>query len=57
MTKMVSYDPIWDVLLTPEKERVLQLLIERIDYDGTTGTMAISWRLSGFGDLAAEVAP
>ena len=26
--------PIWEVLLTPEKERILKLLIERIDYDG-----------------------
>jgi len=26
--------PIWDVLLTPEKERILKHLIERIDFDG-----------------------
>ena len=25
-----AFDPIWDVLLTPEKERVLQLLVEQI---------------------------
>jgi hypothetical protein len=43
--------------MTPEKERVFQLLIERVDYHGGTGEMAITWRLSGFGELAAEVAP
>ena len=52
-----DFDPIWSVLMTPEKERVLQLLIERVDYHGGTGEMAITWRLSGFGKLAAEVAP
>jgi site-specific DNA recombinase len=26
--------PIWNLLLAPEKERILKLLIERIDYDG-----------------------
>ena len=52
-----DFDPIWDALMTPEKERVLRLLIERVDYHGGTGEMAISWRLSGFGELAAEVAP
>jgi site-specific DNA recombinase len=31
-----AFDPIWDVLLTPEKERVLNLLIERVSYDGST---------------------
>ncbi|MCP4006749.1 MAG: recombinase family protein, partial [bacterium] len=52
-----AFDPIWNVLLTPERERVLQLLIDRIDYDGGTGDLQITWRLSGFGDFAAEVSP
>ena len=52
-----EFDPIWEVLLVPERERVLRLLVGRIDYDGRTSQMAITWRLSGFGELAAEVAP
>ncbi len=52
-----AFDPIWDVLLTSEKERVVNLLIERIDYDGGTREFGIKWRLAGFGQLAAEVAP
>jgi site-specific DNA recombinase len=52
-----EFTPIWDVLLTPEKERVLQLLIDRISYNGATQEMTIAWRLGGFGELAKEVAP
>ena len=52
-----EFDPIWEVLLTPERERVLKLLIEKIEYNGASGEMTIQWRLTGFGELAAEVAP
>ena len=48
-------DPIWEALLIPERERVLRLLVDRIDYDGGAGEMAIQWRLSGFGQLAGEI--
>jgi hypothetical protein len=43
------------VLLTPEKERVLRLLIEKVDYDGGTGKLDVAWRLAGFGQLAEEI--
>ena len=52
-----EFDPIWEALLIPERERVMRLLIERIDYDGRAAEMVIQWRLSGFGELAAEVGP
>ena len=52
-----EFSPIWDALLIPERERVLRLLVETIDYDGGTGTMTIQWRLAGFGQLVAEVRP
>ena len=50
------FDPIWDVLLTPEKERILRLLIETIDYDGATGMLSFAFRLPGIASLAAEAA-
>ena len=50
-----DFDPIWDVLLTPERERVMHLLIERIKYNGRTQRMTIAWRLNGFGQLAKEM--
>ena len=51
-----QFDPIWEVLLTPEKERILGLLIDRIDYHGEHGTLSIAFRLPGIATLAAETA-
>jgi hypothetical protein len=42
------------VLLTPERERILRLLIERIDYDGATGMLSFAFRLPGVASLIAE---
>lgn len=53
---LVDFDEIWSVLLVPERERVLRLVVDRIGLDATTGTMSIDWRLAGFAELAAEVA-
>jgi site-specific DNA recombinase len=50
------FDPIWSVLLTQEKERILRLLIERIDYDGATGLLSFAFRLPGIASLTAETA-
>jgi site-specific DNA recombinase len=50
---LVEFTPLWDVLLVAERERVLKLLIDRIDYGG--GELTIQWRLAGFGQLASEV--
>ena len=52
-----EFDPIWEALLIPERERIMRLLVETIGYDGGAGEMSIHWRLAGFGQLAAEVAP
>jgi site-specific DNA recombinase len=52
-----AFDPIWDVLLTPERERVLRLLVDHVDYDGGTQQLTITWSLAGFGELVAEVGP
>jgi site-specific DNA recombinase len=48
------FDPIWEVLLTPEKERILGLVFQRIDYDGRTETLSFVFRLPGITSLAAE---
>ncbi|HYS05520.1 MAG TPA: hypothetical protein VEW47_10045 [Candidatus Dormibacteraeota bacterium] len=42
------------MLLTPEKERILRLLIERIDYDGASGMLSFTFRLPGIASLTAE---
>ncbi len=50
-----AFDPVWDALLTPEKERVLRLLISAVRYDGSTKRLEIDFRLSGIAELAKEV--
>ena len=52
---LVEFNDLWSVLLTPERERVLRLLIERIDFDGSANQLDIVWRLTGFGQLAEEI--
>lgn len=42
-----EFDPVWDALSTKEKGRVLELLIERIEYDGSDGTIAVTFHDTG----------
>jgi len=42
-----AFDPVWAQLTTSERAQLLQSLIERIDYDGGTGKLAISFRSEG----------
>jgi site-specific DNA recombinase len=48
-----AFDPIWEVLVSAERERVLHLLIQQVRYDGSR--MEIDWRLAGLGEFAREV--
>jgi site-specific DNA recombinase len=51
-----SFDPVWNALSPREQVRVIHLLIERVDYDGGAGTLAITFHPSGLKALAAEQA-
>ena len=46
------FDPIWDALLPRERVRILQTLLERVDY--RNNMLGISFRLCGIRGLAAE---
>ena len=50
-----KFDPIWDALSPNERAKVIQLLIERIDYDGQEGTLEITFRASGLRALKEKV--
>ncbi len=52
-----QFDPAWDNLVSSEQERLLHLLVERIAYDATAGTMAIAFRPSGIKSLGTETTP
>lgn len=48
------FDPIWESLTPREQARVVQLLVERVDYDGKSGTVAVTFRPTGIKALAQE---
>ena len=49
------FDPVWDTLSPREQRRVLQLLIERVDYDGEKSTVSITFHSTGIKTLADEL--
>jgi len=52
-----EFDPVWEALSTREKSRVLELLLERVDYDGAEGTVAVTFRPTGIKMFQAEYLP
>jgi len=52
---MAAFDPIWDSLAPREQTRIVQLLVERIDYDGATGKVSIAFHPCGFKALSDEL--
>jgi site-specific DNA recombinase len=50
------FDPVWDSLTQREQARIVQLLVEQIDFDGTAGKVSITLRPSGIKTLAGELA-
>jgi site-specific DNA recombinase len=49
---LATFDPVWETLSPREQARLLQLLIERVDYDGRDGTISITFHPSGIKALA-----
>lgn len=47
---------VWGSLTPREQVRVVQLLVERVDYDGSKGKVSISFRPAGIKTLAGELA-
>ena len=56
VTALGDFDPMWEALSPREQARVLQLLIERVEYDGGGGTVSVTFRPSGIKALAEETA-
>jgi hypothetical protein len=50
------FDPVWDLLLVPERFRILHLLLESVAYDGATGELELAFYPLGITSLAAEAA-
>jgi hypothetical protein len=52
---LAQFTDVWDVLLTPECERVVRLLIDRVDYHGTASELKITFSATGAKLFATEV--
>jgi site-specific DNA recombinase len=50
-----DFDAMWGALSLREQARVVQLLIERVEYDGDGGTVSVTFRPSGIKALAEDV--
>jgi site-specific DNA recombinase len=50
------FDPVWESLTPREQARVIGLLVERIDYDGGQGKVAIRFHPTAIKALADELA-
>jgi site-specific DNA recombinase len=51
---LAQFDPVWEALVPREQANLLQLLIERVDYDGVAKEVAITFRPSGIDSLAGQ---
>ncbi len=51
-TALAEFDAVWQVLSPKEQARVLQLLIERVDYHGDTGDVTLTFHHTGLSALS-----
>ena len=49
-----QFTPIWDVLAAQEKERIMRLLLDRVDYDGRNDQLKLTFSATGARLLAAD---
>jgi site-specific DNA recombinase len=53
---LAEFDPVWEALSPREQARVIDLLIDRIDFDGASGRISITFHPSGIKAFAEEQA-
>ncbi len=53
---LASFDSVWPTLPPQEQMRILDLVVQRVDYDGGKETVAITFHPTGFEALAGELA-
>ena len=51
---LALFDPLWQELPPGEQARLLGLLVQRVDYDGARGQLAITFHTDGIKALADE---
>jgi site-specific DNA recombinase len=49
-----AFEPMWDRLAPAEQARLIQLLVERVEYDGGSGAVSVTFSPTGLAALARE---
>ncbi|MEX2187991.1 MAG: recombinase family protein, partial [Pirellulales bacterium] len=52
---LADFDAVWDCLAPREQARVVELLVERVAYNGGAGSISITFRPAGIKTLAGEL--
>jgi site-specific DNA recombinase len=52
---LADFDGLWETLAPREQARVLELLIERVDYDSQRGNVSLTFQPCGIKSLAQEI--
>ncbi len=52
-TALRDFAPVWDTLTPQEQTRVVELLVARVDYDGKTGSVVVTFNPTGILEVAA----
>jgi site-specific DNA recombinase len=50
-----EFDQVWQTLAPREQARILELLIERVDYDGERGQVSLTFRPCGIRSFTQEL--
>jgi site-specific DNA recombinase len=53
---LARLDPVWNSLTPREQTRVVELLVERVDYDGARGKVAVTFHPNGIRDFGEQFA-
>lgn len=53
---LARFDPVWSSLTPREQARVVELLVERVDYDGARGKVAVTFHPNGIRDFGEQFA-
>lgn len=56
LESLAQFDSVWTVLPPRDQARIIELLIERVTYDGRSSDLSITYRPTGVQSLADEVA-
>jgi site-specific DNA recombinase len=51
-----AFDPVWETLTPNEQARVIELLVEKVEYDGRDGKVTVTFHPTGIKALADELA-